>query len=868
MRRTNRLVGVGGCGRGMIAAWCGAAMMAMCGWADAGEITDGVLGRDYAAVRSAVGMGHDLDARDAYGRTALHYSALLGDSDSIRLLLKAGADVSLTDNYDETALHSAARRLRLESIGLLLDGGVEIDAVNEDGMSALMLATDHSTERMEADALIAEVATLLLDRGASVNMTDAHGRSALTYAVDRGWMRTAEALEACGGELLGDIREEVEITRMAYRSYTDIEQFLNDMHAMYPTLTERYVLGTSELGRNISAIRISSNAGTPADKPQVRYISTMHGDETVGNEMCLFLIEHLLSGYGSDSRLTAMVDELDIWIVPLMNPDGYVALTRANANGIDLNRAFPDPYTSPNNTTTGRPDEVGVIMEWSWDQNFVLSANMHGGALVVNYPLDNNPSGASVYTATDDDDVMVDLALRYSTNNLPMYNSPSFPQGITNGADWYSIDGGMQDWNYWYNNCIEMTLELSNAKNPSASTIPGFWNDNRESMLSYLEAALIGVRGIVEDGATGTPVDALVSVAGRTLEVKTGAELGNYHRILLPGTYDLIFSSAGYDTLTAPGVVVTSGDATRLDVSMSAPPSLVAPNGGEELGQGVSTLITWNGPSDAAFDVEFTLDADSMQTTMDGFESGSIPGAYTFTGNANWTATTSSSNSGSWSSRAGAITHNQTSTMIRTVEGPAEIEFAYRVSSETNYDFFRFFIDGNEVVTRSGTVNWTTYQTTIGAGTHELRWTYDKDLSVNSGSDTAWVDDIVITSGSTTWTPIGQSGVGESSLAWTPQDLSEDARVRLRAVYPSGLYGSWVESLASFSIVPAPSCPGDIDGDLVVNLADFNILATNFGSGPGATGTSGDLTGDGYIDLADFNILATNFGSDCNARLD
>ncbi|TVQ82313.1 MAG: DUF2817 domain-containing protein [Phycisphaeraceae bacterium] len=726
-----------------------------------------------------------------------------------------------------------------------------------------MLLADHAAEHPEADALIAETAEVLLDHGASVNHVDHAGRSALTYALEWGWEQTAKALEECGGISLGGFRDEPEITRSSYRTYAQIEQFLTDMHAMYPALTERSVLGTSVLGRNISAIRISSDVGVPADKPQVRYISTMHGDETVGNEMCLFLIEHLLSNYGSDPRITSMVDGLDIWIVPLMNPDGYVALTRSNANGVDLNRNFPDPYTSPNNSTAGRQPETAVIMNWSWAHNFVLSANIHTGALVVNYPFDNNPSGSSIYTPTPDDDVMVALSLSYSEQNLPMYNNPSFPQGITNGADWYSISGGMQDWNYHYNNCMEVTLELSNVKNPPASTIPGFWNDNRESMLAYLEGALMGVRGIITDAVSDAPLAAAVDVLGRDFTVKAGTDVGNYHRILLPGSYDLQFSSPGYDTLTVPGVAVSTGDATRVDVALGAPPELLTPNGGEMLSQGVASEILWTGPSHAAYELEWTQDADALQATNHGFEDGVIPPVYSFAGNAGWITTTATANSGSHSARAGVITHNQSSTLIRTIEGPADISFAYRVSSEANYDFFRFSVGGTTLLSRSGNVAWTSFSTSVGPGTHELRWSYTKDFSVSVGSDTAWIDDVVIVSGSTDWEPLGQTAVGAQSFSWSPSGTSENAKIRFRALYPNDGYGGWVESADAFSIVPAPDCPGDINGDFVVDLNDFVILAGNFGTTAGATLSQGDLNGDGAVDLNDFVILAGNFGTVC-----
>ncbi|MBU0617075.1 MAG: zinc carboxypeptidase, partial [Planctomycetes bacterium] len=290
-----------------------------------------------------------------------------------------------------------------------------------------------------------------------------------------------------------------------YRTYTQIGTFLRDVAEDHPEIARLHDLGLSEEGRHIRAIQITDNPDLEEDEPEFRYISTMHGDEWVGNEMCLFFIDLLTDSYGVDPDITELVNEIDIWIVPLMNPDGYVYVQRENAHGVDLNRDFPDPYTSPENTTEGRAAETAVIMNWTFASSFSLSANMHTGALVVNYPFDNNPEGANVYTPTPDDDLFIYISEEYSQYNLPMWNSPSFYHGITNGADWYHIDGGMQDWDYHYVGSNDVTLELSNNYIPPYSQIPTYWSQNRDSMLAYVATCLIGVRGIVTDATTGVP---------------------------------------------------------------------------------------------------------------------------------------------------------------------------------------------------------------------------------------------------------------------------------------------------------------------------------------------------------------------------
>ena len=123
----------------------------------------------------------------------------------------------------------------------------------------------------------------------------------------------------------------------------------------------------------------------------------MHGDELVGYVLSLRLIDFILSNYGSDPEIDRIVDELEIWINPLANPDGAYfpnkntsvdSARRTNINGTDLNRNFPEvPDANPEDLSSVEPENIHMI-RFLEKHRFNLSANMHSGAEVVNYPWD------------------------------------------------------------------------------------------------------------------------------------------------------------------------------------------------------------------------------------------------------------------------------------------------------------------------------------------------------------------------------------------------------------------------------------------------------------------------------------------------
>ena len=470
--------------------------------------------------------------------------ATSSDSKLIAAVLAGGANVNVRDRLDETPLHVAARRMNEQALRALLAAGANVNAQNRRGQTPLHVLGTAARAREQIDRLFRPLATLLIESGTDPDLRDEDD---------------VPALHEPGDDDPGP--------RGGYRTYDEIGDLLNGWAKDYPEICELDDLGLSVQGRHIWALRITDNLELEEHEPEFKYISTMHGDEWVGDEMCLFLIEHLLTNYGTDPRVTNLIDEIDIWVVPLMNPDGYVLNRRGNYNGVDLNRDFPEGTNDDENTTDGRQPETAAIMEWSFANSFTLSANFHAGALVVNYPYDNDGMG-SVYSPTPDDDMFIWISEEYSQHNLPMWNSPVFYHGITNGAAWYAISGGMQDWNYRYMGDNDVTIELSNTKRPPYYQIPQYWEDNRESMLAYMETCLIGVRGIVTDADTGAPLAATVTVVGRDHEIHTDPDVADYHRMLLPGTYELRFEAEGYDPMVVGNVVVSTGDATRLDVNL------------------------------------------------------------------------------------------------------------------------------------------------------------------------------------------------------------------------------------------------------------------------------------------------------------
>src|SRR5690606_30155699 len=101
----------------------------------------------------------------------------------------------------------------------------------------------------------------------------------------------------------------------------------------------------------------------------------MHGNEIVGRELMVRLIDDLASNYNKDQHITELINSTEIFIMPSMNPDGADRKRRGNDNSVDLNRDFPDFTTSDNrNTWENREVETQAVMKWQAQRNFSLSA--------------------------------------------------------------------------------------------------------------------------------------------------------------------------------------------------------------------------------------------------------------------------------------------------------------------------------------------------------------------------------------------------------------------------------------------------------------------------------------------------------------
>ncbi|MCD8479014.1 MAG: fibronectin type III domain-containing protein [Candidatus Cloacimonetes bacterium] len=206
-------------------------------------------------------------------------------------------------------------------------------------------------------------------------------------------------------------------------------------------------------------------------------------------------------------------------------------------------------------------------------------------------------------------------------------------------------------------------------------------------------------------------------------------------------------SPNGTATLTSPttGIMINSGSANF---------SAIAANGSRTVSfsitasasMSIGTLVTLNFNASAGAYTATKTETMPVGLILEDFESGNFTSfPWIMTGNLPWTVVNTGAYEGTYTAKSGTISHNQTSTMstTRILSSPGTISFRYKVSSESGYDYLRFYVDGVQQNQWSGTVDWTEATYNLAAGTRELSWTYYKDGSVSSGSDCAWIDYIV-----------------------------------------------------------------------------------------------------------------------------
>ena len=372
-----------------------------------------------------------------------------------------------------------------------------------------------------------------------------------------------------------------EPTDIKHHNYDSMVAYLTRISTSYPSITKLYTIGKSVEGRELWVMEISDNPGVhEVGEPEFRYVANMHGNEVVGRECLLYLMDYLCKNYGKMVAVTSIVDNTRMHLMPSMNPDGYEVSVegtqqegpgRQNKNGVDLNRDFPDQYDNAAETH-GRQVETKAVMDWIQNGSFVLSANLHGGALVANYPFDDTQAGQENLNPTPDDDLFKHLATVYSEAHPIMASGRTCPDseiqqpfknGITNGAKWYNVKGGMQDFSYLESNDFEITIEMGCYKYPPANALQAYWNSNRVPLVRYMMECHRGIQGSVVDENGNGIADAVIYVKGIQHTVKSLPE-GDYFRLLLPGVYQVTVLMDGYMPAVEEAVV-KGGLATKID---------------------------------------------------------------------------------------------------------------------------------------------------------------------------------------------------------------------------------------------------------------------------------------------------------------
>ncbi|MFD7666996.1 M14 family metallopeptidase [Streptomyces sp. NPDC059788] len=303
-----------------------------------------------------------------------------------------------------------------------------------------------------------------------------------------------------------------------YHNYAEATAEINALVATYPAILSKQVIGKSYEGRDILALKLSKNVAQDEKEPEVLFTAHQHAREHLTVEMALYLLNDYTSKYGSDARVTKMLDSREIWVIPDVNPDGGAydiasgsfrswrknrQPNTGSANvGTDLNRNWDFKWgccggsSGSTGSETYRGPSAASAPEVKVVTGFVRS-RIVGGAQQIKTAIDFHTYSELVlwpYGYTNND-----TAPGMTQDDRDAFATVGKSMAASNGytpeqsSDLYITDGSIDDWLWGNQKIFGYTFEMY----PSSAGAGGFYprdsviaretSRNRDAVLQLLE---------------------------------------------------------------------------------------------------------------------------------------------------------------------------------------------------------------------------------------------------------------------------------------------------------------------------------------------------------------------------------------------
>lgn len=269
-----------------------------------------------------------------------------------------------------------------------------------------------------------------------------------------------------------------------YPTSTQMSVFMKTLAEKFPHSIRLTTLGYTQGARLIQGIHI----GAETNERPVILVAGLHGDETAGVVILLRLAAELAaqtSPNADDAATTAFLQHRGVWIIPTLNPDGLYAAgnhtvygsTRTTKGGADLNRSFP--------TAGPSVPEARAMANFLQNKSCSHALDIHSGHEVMTYPWDGTSE------AHPEADWMHGVARRYidKVHNTPEGKNShrSFADGISNGHDWFPVQGSLADYATAVTDCPTFVLEMTIPRISTGVDLNKLWSAHKDALLHFLK---------------------------------------------------------------------------------------------------------------------------------------------------------------------------------------------------------------------------------------------------------------------------------------------------------------------------------------------------------------------------------------------